>query len=326
MTPDSQTGITDSVLDLIGKTPLLRLNRIGGALQAGILAKLEYLSPSGSIKDRMASQIIQDAEKAGSLKSGGVVLESSSGNTGIALSMVCAVKGLRMKIYYPETVWPPEKKRTVERFGGEIEMVPLVETQAARDAGVHGARVEIPGRIKCKEEEEADPNAFWARQFSNPSNVAGQSEIGREIVQQTDGRIDVFVASIGTGGTFLGVSQVLKEALPHVRVIAVQPSGWPGWVNPLSPEARYISGITGGIIEEIRDSGIADQVVSVSNEEARDMMYRLSREEGLLCGMSSGANVKVALDEASKLGEGANVVTVLVDSGDRYFSSERYTT
>jgi len=287
---------------------------------------MEYLNPSGSIKDRMALKIVEDAEQTHALKPGGVVLESSSGNTGISLSMVCAVKGYRMKIYYPETVWPPEKKRTVERFGGEIEMVPLVETKVARDAGVHGARVEIPGRIKCKEEEETDPNAFWARQFCNPSNVAGQSSIGREILEQANGKVDVFVASIGTGGTLLGVSQVLREALPQVRVVAVQPSGTPGWINPLSPAAEYIPGITGGIIEQIRDTGIADDVVSVTNEEARAFMYKLSLEEGLLCGMSSGANVKVALDEARKLGEGANVVTVLVDRGDRYFSRERYTT
>ena len=318
--------IVDNVLELIGNTPMVKLKRLAGEIQANVLTKLEYLNPSGSIKDRMALRIIEDAEKAGLLKPGYTVVEASSGNTGIALSFICAVKGYKMKIYYPEDVWQQEKSRMVERFGGQVEAVPLVETKLAREAGVHGARVEIPGRVRCMEEEQRDPSVFWARQFANPANVAAQSEVGKEILKQTDGRVDVFVAAVGTGGTLLGVAEVLKEELPRVRIVAVEPGGWPGFTSPLSSEAKFIPGITGGIIEQIRDSNIVDEVVSVGNEDARHMAYRLSQEEGLFCGMSSGANVFVAVNEARKLGKGKNVVTVLVDRGDRYFSSERFNT
>lgn len=326
MFTNERMKVVDSVLELIGDTPMIRLNRVTRGIRANVLGKLEYLSPSGSIKDRMALHIIEEAEKAGTLKPGYTVVESSTGNTGIALSFVTAAKGYRMKVYCPEGVWQEDKKRMVERFGAEIETVPLVETKVARDAGVHGARVEIPGRVKCKEVEDENPNVFWARQFSNPANVAAQSEIGREILEQTDGKVDVFVAAIGTGGTLLGVAQALREKLPDVRIVAVEPAGLPGFVDPLSPEAKYVPGITGGIVEQIRDSGIVDEVVFVSNEDARDMAYRLSREECLFCGMSSGANVFVALSEARRLEKGDNVVTVLVDSGDRYFSDERFVT
>jgi cysteine synthase len=324
--PKRQLCVADSVLDLIGNTPLLRLRKVAAGLRAHVYIKLEYLNPSGSTKDRMALRMIRGAEKAGKVQAGTTVIESSSGNTGIALSMVTAVKGYAMKIYCPQGVWEEGKKKIVQRFGAQIEEVPLVETQAARDAGVHGARVEIPGRVKCRDEEAAHHDVFWARQFSNPDNTTGQSEIAREILKQLDGKVDVFVASIGTGGTLLGVAKVLRKANPKVRIVAVQPAGQAGWVDPLSPEALFVPGITGGMLEEIRDSGAADDVVLVSSEEAVAMAYRLSREEGVLCGISSGANVWVALREAERLGRGRKVVTIAHDSGDRYLTQERYTT
>ena len=318
--------VVDSVLELIGKTPMLRLHRVAEGVKANVLLKLEYLNPSGSYKDRIAFHMIENAEKRGVLKPGYTIVESSSGNTAIALAMVGAVKRYKVKIFYPGEVWVPEKKKILERFGAEIEAVPLVETEIARKAGVHGARVEIPGRVKCKELEESCPDVWWARQFSNPDNVAAHRELGLEIIEQTGGKVDVFVSSIGTGGNFLGVSQILKREIPDVKCIAVQPSGWPGWVDPLSPEAKFVPGITGGIIEQIRDSGLVDEVVYVNNEDARKMAYRLSREEGVFCGMSTGANVFVAIKEAKKLRTDANVVTVAVDRGDRYFSDERFIT
>ncbi len=324
--PARELLVVNSVLDLIGNTPLLRLRKVAAGLRAGVYVKLEYLNPSGSVKDRMALRMIEGAEKAGKVRAGTTIVESSSGNTGIALSMVAAVKGYPMRIYCPQGVWEEGKKKIVQRFGAQVEEVPLVETKVARDAGVHGARAEIPGRVKCKEEEEADPNIWWARQFSNPDNTLGQSEIAREILKQLDGKLDVFVASIGTGGTLLGVAKVLRKANPKVRIVAVQPGGQAGWVDPLSADAQFVPGITGGLIEEIRDSGAADEVVFVTSEEAVAMAYRLSREEGVLCGMSSGANVLVALREAERLGRGRRVVTVAHDSGDRYLTKERYTT
>jgi cysteine synthase A len=270
--------------------------------------------------------MIENAEKRGLLKPGYTIVESSSGNTAIALAMVGAVKGYKVRIFYPQEVWGEEKKKILQRFGAEIETVRLIETEVARKAGVHGARVEIPGRVKCKEMEESNPNVWWARQFSNPDNVMAHNELGMEIIEQTGGDIDVFVSSIGTGGNFLGVSQVLKREIPHIKCIAVQPSGWPGWMDPLSPEAKFIPGITGGIVEQIRQSGLVDKVVYVSNEDARRTAYRLSREEGVFCGMSTGANVFVALNEAKRFKSRANIVTIAVDRGDRYFSDERYIT
>lgn len=324
--PAKRLCVVDSVLDLIGNTPLLRLRKVTAGLRAGVYVKLEYLNPSGSVKDRMALRMIEGAEKTGRVRAGTTIVESSSGNTGIALSMVSAVKGYPMKIYCPEGVWEEGKKKMVQRFGAQVEEVPLVETKLARDAGVHGARVEIPGRVKCKEEEEAKPDIWWARQFSNPDNTVGQSQIAREVLKQLDGKVDVFVASIGTGGTLLGVAKVLRKANPKVRIVAVQPEGWAGWVDPLSPDAKFVPGITGGLLEEIRDSSAADDVVFVTNEQAVAMAYRLSREEGVFCGMSSGANVLVALKEAEKVGRGRKVVTLAHDSGDRYLTKERYTT
>ena len=318
--------VVDSVLELVGNTPMIRLHKVTTGIEANVLVKLEYLNPSGSYKDRIALRMIEDAEKARILKPGYTIVESSSGNTAIALAFVGAVKGYKVRIFYPQEVWQQEKKKTLYRFGAEIETVPLVETKIARDAGVHGARVEIPGRVKCKEMEESKSDVWWARQFCNPSNVLAHNDLGREILKQTEGNVDVYVSSIGTGGNFLGVAQVLKEKIPRVKCIAVEPVEWPGWIDPLSPEARFILGITGGIMEQIRESGLVDEVVFVGNEDARNMAYRLSREEGMFCGMSTGANVFVAINEAKKLGSGKNVVTVAVDSGDRYFSDERFIT
>lgn len=318
--------VVDSILELIGKTPMLRLHKVTEGIKANVLLKLEYFNPSGSYKDRIALRMIENAEKTGRLKPGYTIVESSSGNTAIAIALVGAVKGYKVRIFYPQEVWVEEKKKTLKRYGAEIEMVPLVETEVARKAGVHGARVEIPGRVKCKELEESNPDVWWARQFSNPDNVRAHNELGMEIIEQTGGNVDVFVSSIGTGGNFLGVTQVLKREIPNVKCIAVEPTGWPGFIDPLSKEAKFVPGITGGIVEQIRDSGLVDKIVYVGNEEAREMAYRLSREEGVFCGISTGANVFVAINEAKKLGSGRNVVTVAVDSGDRYFSDERFIT
>lgn len=319
--------VVDSILELIGKTPMLRLKRLAKSegVQANVLLKLEYLNPSGSYKDRFI-RMVENAEKEGRLKPGYTIVESSSGNTAIALAMIGAVKGYKVKIFYPKDVWQMEKKKILERFGAEIISVPLEETEIAKKYGVHGARVEIPGRIKCKELEESQPNVWWARQFSNPNNVAAHREMGYEILEQTNGKVDVFIASIGTGGNFLGVAQVLKDKIPNVKCIAVEPSQWPGWIDPLSKEAKFIPGITGGIIEEIRKSGLVDEIVYVSNDDAKDMAYKLSRMEGVFCGMSTGANVYVAINEAKKLKADQNVVTCAVDRGDRYLTDERFIT
>lgn len=323
--------IVNSLLELIGNTPLLRLNNFGKGLEANILVKCEYLNPSGSIKDRMALRMVEDAEKEGAITPSKTTLtDASSGNTAMALSMVGAIKGYKVKFYFPEATGVPEKIRALERYGAELEVVPMddpASNRLSKAAGLHGATIEIPGRVKCYLEEQENPDHVWIRQYSNPGNIAGQANIGWELLEQTDGKIDVFVTSIGTGGTFLGVSRVLKEHIPNVKCIVVQPSGWVGWEDPLSPTKKYIPNISGGILEEIRDSGIADEIVFVGSDEARATAYRLSQEEGVFCGMSSGANVFIAAREASKPGmKGKNVVSVIVDRGDRYLTHEKYTT
>ena len=323
--------IINNILEVIGNTPLLRLNKIGEGLDADILVKCEHLNPSGSIKDRMALGMVEMDEDAGIIKPGvSTITTASSGNTGMAVAMVCAVKGYKVKVRFPEATGVPEKIQALQRYGAELEIVKMDDEESNRlskAAGLHGATIEIPGRVKCYLEEQSTSDHLWIRQFSNPGNIAGQSQIAHELLEQTDGKIDVFIASIGTGGTFLGVTKVLKKNIPNVKCIVVQPAGWDGWEDPLSPSKKYIPNISGGILEEIRDSGIADEILFLGSDDAREMAYRLSREEGIYCGMSSGANVFIAHQEASKPGmQGKNIVTLLVDRGDRYLTHEKYTT
>lgn len=326
-------GITESILDLIGNTPLLRLSRISKGTGANILAKLEFLNPSGSIKDRMALRMIEDAEKQGRIRQGETTLiEASSGNTAQAVAFVSAVKGYHSRIRLPESTASPEKLKALKRYGADIELMKTEEEEEesnrlAQQAGLHGATIEIPGRVKCLKEEKETPYVYWLRQFSNASNTKGQAEIGLELLEQTSGKIHVFITSVGTGGTFLGVSQVIKDHLPHVHCIAVQPVGWKASQHPLSADAIYVPGITDGILKTIRDSSIADEIIAVSNEDAVAMAYRLSTEEGLNVGISSGANAFVAWQKAqSPEYNGKTIITIMVDSGYRYISSEKYIT
>jgi cysteine synthase A len=333
MSNNLQNAITESILDLIGNTPLLRLSRISADTEAEILGKLEFLNPSGSIKDRMALRMIADAEAQGRIQPGKTTLiEASSGNTAQSVAFVSAVKGYRSRIRLPESTALPEKLKALQRFGADVELMKAGEEQEeanrlSRQAGLHGATIEIPGRVKCLKEEQETPDVYWLRQFSNTSNTEGQSEIGSELLKQTEGHIDMFVTSVGTGGTFLGVSRVLKAALPHIRCIAVQPVGWKADQHPLSADAIYVPGITDGILKTIRDSSIADEIIAVSNDDAVRMAYRLSQQEGLNVGISSGANVFVAWQKAQlDAMKGKTIVTIMVDRGDRYISSERYVT
>jgi cysteine synthase A len=325
----------DSTLDLIGNTPIVRLqNLTRGVGGASLFLKLEHLNPSGSYKDRMALRIIEDAERAGSLKPGSTIIESSSGNTAIALAFVGRLKGYKVKLFISETSLSPEKKKILARYGAEVEMVPsavpMAERTQAKKAGLPGEMLEEPGRTMCKAAEEKDSSLWWARQFSNPSNFLAHADMGREIVRQLNGKVDVFVSSIGTGGNFMGISRILKEINPHTRCVAVEPTGWAGEEAVLSGwktgAKQEIPGITGGIQKRIIDEHMVDEIVQIGNEGAREMAYRLSGEEGIYCGISTGANVYVALNEAKKLPRGKNVVTICVDRGDRYFSDERYTT
>jgi cysteine synthase A len=331
MLSEDRRKIHESILDVIGGTPLVRLQHLPPDAVGQVLMKCEYLNPSGSVKDRMTISMIEEAEERGRIDPSRTrIIEASSGNTAISLSMVCAAKGYPIKIYFPEATMVHEKIAYLKRFGAELEETPLDSKDAehmAKEAGLHGAAIEVPGRVKCLNEEKNDPSAYWTRQFGNPANKNGQSSIAYELLEQTGGKVDAFVASIGTGGTLLGVAEVLKRKAPAAKIIAVQPTGWEGWTDPLSPDMKYIPGITDGLNKQIRDQGIVDEVVWVGNDEARETAYMLSQKEGILCGMSAGANVYVAMQEACRPEmKGKNIVAVLVDRGDRYFTDERYIT
>jgi len=317
--------VAQGILDLIGNTPMVKLNKLVGNTKTNVFVKLEYLNPTGSLKDRIALKMIEEAEEKGLLKPGYIILESSTGNTGISLSFVGCLKGYEVIIYETTPGKMGEEKRKIMRnYGAKVYSLPPDELKALNEGSVAGAEVERPGRWKCLELERSSPNYWWARQFSNPSNVAAHHRTGQEILDQTDGKVDVFVASIGTGGTLMGIAEVLKDANPKVRIIGIEPVSSK---TPIVPGKPYPSSeITGGIISDmVEKPGLIDEVISVTDEEAVDMARRLRKEEGLFAGVSSGANVLISIKEAKKLSSG-NVVTVLPDHGDRYLTEEHYVT
>lgn len=316
--------ILNSITELIGNIPMLRLHSVTKGISADIAVKLEYLNPSGSIKDRMALRMVEDAEKEGILHPGSTIVDASTGNTAIAFSFIAAIKGYKMKVFIPKLVSAPEKMKMIQLYGAEIETVDTEYLIKTTDSSVHGGKIEIIPRRKCLELEQANPDVWWARQFSNPSNVAAHRETtGQEILEQTDGKIDAFVASVGTAGTLVGAGQALKAVIPNVKIFAVEPATEP-FIQKGREGIPIIEGISGGLLLEAVD--MVDDVFVVEDKEAIDMANRLMREEGLRCGMSSGANVHIAIEIAKKFPEFKNIVSVLPDSRDRYLTTERYTT
>lgn len=315
---------TKSILDTIGHTPLIKVDRLGEGVKAKLFVKPEYMNPSGSIKDRIALKMIEEAEEKGWLKPGYTILESSTGNTGIALSFVGCLKGYQVVIFETTPGKIGEEKRKIMRgYGAEVRSLPPEDLAKMKEKSVAGAEVEKPGRQMCLNLEKAHTNHWWARQFSNPANVQAQRDTGMEILEQTEGKVDIFIASIGTGGTLAGVAEVLKRENPRVRVVGVQPASSQKKIVPGQPYPQ--SEVDGGIIAEmVQVPNLVDEVVMVGDSEAVNMTHRL-RKEGFFAGVSSGANVLVALREAEKH-EGANIVTVLCDSADRYFTEEHYVT
>jgi len=312
----------DSILESIGNTPLVKLQKVVEE-SSSVFVKAEYLNPSGSLKDRIAIQMVRDAEKRGDLKPGYTIVEASTGNTGIALSLVGKQLGYNVEIYMPEGM-TRERISIMESYGAKVFELDL---EHGEEGSVAGAEVEIDTRIRCLEEERSRPDVWWARQFSNESNTHAHVKTGEEILNQLDSKIGAFVASIGVGGTLFGVSKALKEVNPEVMIIGAEPASAK---HPLSEGYTRVPGapdeVTGGIIEDMMNSGIVDQIVKVSNDEAIMMAERLVREEGLFCGISSGANVFLANAIAKELPADKNVVTVLPDHGDRYLSDKKYTT
>jgi cysteine synthase A len=313
----------DSVLELIGNTPVVELNRITEDKPFRVFTKLEYMNPSGSLKDRIVYEMIKRAEREGDLNPGDTIIEASTGNTGAALGLVGRRLGYEVEIYMPEGM-TPDRKRIMEAYGAKIIEL---ERGEGGEGSIAGAEVEIDTRRRCLELECNNPDMWWARQFSNPANVEAHVKTGRELLEQLDGEIDVFVASIGVGGTLYGVAKALKEKLPDIIIVGAEPASAR---YPISEGYYEVPGaseeVTGGIIKEMMESGLIDRVEKVGNGEAIDMAEQLVTREGLFCGVSSGANVYLSLKIGEEIEDNARIATVLPDSRDRYLTEKMYTT
>jgi len=299
--------VSKNVLELIGTTPLIRLNKIVDRDSADILAKVEFFNPGGSVKDRIALAMIEDAEKRGLLENKTVV-EPTSGNTGIGLAMVCAVKGYKCILTMPESM-SPERVKILKSFGAEVILTPASE-------GMKGA-------IKKAEKIAKEKKAFMPQQFKNPANPAIHRETtAREILEATEGKVNAFVAGVGTGGTITGVGEVLKQNIENIKIVAVEPEKSPV-LSGGQPGTHKVQGIGAGFLPEILNMEIIDEIIKVSDEDAYAMSKKLSKEEGLFVGISSGAACYAALKVAKDLGKGKRVVVIFPDTGERYLSIEK---
>jgi len=302
-------AVARSPLDLIGNTPVVRLNRLPGPEQAAVWGKLENLNPGGSVKDRICLSMIEAAEREGRLKPGDTIVEPTSGNTGIGLALVASVKGYRLILTMPETM-STERRALLMAYGAELVLTP-------DSKGMHAA-------VRKAEELIAEhPDYFMPQQFSNPANPAvHRSTTAVELLQQFE-RIDAFVAGVGTGGTITGVGQVLREKMPGVVIVAVEPAR-SAVLSHGEPGFHKIQGIGAGFVPSILDQNVYDEVIAVSDEDAAECTRRLARHEGLLVGISSGANCHAALQIARRLGPGKTVVTVFADTGERYLTTDLF--
>ena len=305
------SNIKKSVTELIGNTPLLELERYSkaaGVSGATILAKLEYLNPAGSVKDRVALAMIEDAEKKGELKEGSTIIEPTSGNTGIGLAAIAAAKGYRAILTLPDTM-SVERRNLLAAYGAE-----LVLTEGAK--GMKGAIA------KADELKNSIPGAVILGQCDNPANPeAHRNTTGPEIWEQTDGKVDIFVAGVGTGGTLTGVGEYLKSKNPDVKIVAVEPAASPV-LSTGTPGPHKIQGIGAGFVPSILNTSIYDEIITIENDDAFTEGKRFARSEAILVGISSGAALKAASILASRdENKGKNIVVLLPDSGDRYLST-----
>lgn len=303
--------VYDSITDLIGGTPMLRLKRIAAGLPAAVVAKLEYFNPGGSVKDRIADRMIREAERKGLLNKDTLIIEPTSGNTGIGLALVCAARGYRLVLTMPETM-SVERRRLLQAYGAEVVLTPGPE-------GMSGA-------IRRAREMAAEHlNSFVPQQFANPANPAAhRAATAEEIWRDTGGQVDFFVAGVGTGGTITGVAGALKERRPGLRAVAVEPSSSPV-LSGGKPGPHKIEGIGAGFVPEVLDTGLLDEIITVSDGDALHTARRLAREEGLLVGISAGAAVRAALQVAGRAeNRDKTVVVLLPDTGERYLSTELF--
>jgi cysteine synthase len=306
MTRDKK--IADTVLDLVGGTPMVRLNRVVPAGSAEVLGKVESMNPAGSVKDRIALNMIEAAEREGRLKPGDTIVEPTSGNTGIGLAMVAAVKGYRLIVTMPEDM-SLARRDLLARYGAEVMLTPAIE-------GMTGAV------FAAQELITSHPNYFMPQQFENPANPEiHRKTTAQEILDAIDGKIDAFVVGVGTGGTITGVGEVIREKIPHLLIVAVEPSRSPVLQGGRAG-VHAIQGIGASFVPGILNREIYDEIMAITDNEAIEMSRRLCREEGLLVGISAGANVVASLKVAKRLGEGKRVVTVLPDTGERYLTME----
>ncbi len=298
--------VAASVLELVGNTPLVRLNKLPKAGGASVLAKVESLNPGGSVKDRIAVSMVEDAERRGLLKPGSTIVEPTSGNTGIGLAMVAAVRGYRLILTMPDDM-SVERQRLLSRLGAELHLTPAIEGMTG---AVHAAQELLRDH----------PDYFMPQQFENPANPeVHRRTTAREILNATEGRLDAFVAGIGTGGTITGVGEVLKEKVPGVRIIGVEPARSPV-LSGGKDRPHAIQGIGASFVPGVLNIKLLDEIIQVRDEDAITTASRLIREEGLLVGISAGAAVFAACQVAGRLAPEQVVVTVLPDTGERYLS------
>jgi cysteine synthase A len=306
--------IKKTILEAIGNTPLVKLSRVPQQSASDVFVKLEYYNPTGSYKDRMALAMVEGAESEGLLKPGYTVVEYTGGSTGSSLAFVCSVKGYRLKIVTSDAV-SEEKKNTMKALGADLTIVPS-----------NGGEVtsELISELMSKAEELGRaPNTYRTNQFYNKHALRGYNKLGKEILEQLDGKVDAFVAAVGTAGCAMGVAEVLKAHNPEIKVFVVEPSESPV-ISTGSPGAHHIEGIGMGFVPPLLRRDLYDEVLTVREEDAKAMARKLSLEEGIFAGTSTGANVVGALEAAKMLGTGKNVITLAVDTGLKYLSTELY--
>ena len=303
--------IADNVVDLIGNTPLVRLDKLGAGLSAGLVGKLEAFNPLGSVKDRIGRSMIEAAERDGLIGPDSVIIEPTSGNTGVALAFVCAARGYRLILTMPDTM-SMERRILLRALGAELILTP----------GTEG----MTGAVRRAEElAEETPGGFVLQQFKNPANPeAHRLTTAEEIWRDTDGEVDIFVGGVGTGGTITGVSEVLKDRKPSLQTVAVEPAASPV-LSGGEPGPHRIQGIGAGFMPEVLNMEVVDEVIRVQDEDAGQVARRLAKEEGILAGISSGAAAWAAMQVAGRTeNKGKLVVVLLPDTGERYLSTELY--
>ncbi|MBD3861496.1 cysteine synthase A [Bacillus sp. 28A-2] len=301
--------IANSVFELIGNTPVVKLNRLVEEDSADVYLKLEYMNPGSSVKDRIALAMIEDAEAKGILKAGDTLIEPTSGNTGIGLAMVAAAKGINAILVMPDTM-SQERRNLLRAYGADLVLTPGAE-------GMKGA-------IKKAEELAEEHGYFMPQQFSNEANAEiHRRTTGKEILEQFDGELDAFIAGVGTGGTITGAGEVLKEAIPSIQLYAVEPTDSPV-LSGGKPGPHKIQGIGAGFVPSILNTEVYDGIIQVKNEDAFELARKAAKEEGILGGISSGAAIYAALQTAKKLGKGKKVLAIIPSNGERYLSTPLY--